>query len=98
MYDFNYSKPDSIPDAVKALEGDPEAKPLAGGQTFIPVLKQRLAKPTSIVDLSDACFFLGAGPERKLWVMVFLLALRDRAEMIRFGFAPIGVQRRRLRR
>jgi len=53
MYDFNYVKPDSIPDAVKALGADPEAKALAGGQTFIPVLKQRLAKPTTIIDLTN---------------------------------------------
>ena len=30
-----------------------EAKALAGGQTFIPVLKQRLNKPSAIVDLAD---------------------------------------------
>ncbi len=53
MYDFSYTKPGSIPDAVKALGADPEAKALAGGQTFIPVLKQRLARPTSVVDLSS---------------------------------------------
>ena len=52
MYDFTYSKPSSIPEAVKALGADPEAKALAGGQTFIPVLKQRLNKPTAVVDLS----------------------------------------------
>ena len=46
MYDFTYVKPGSIADAVKALGADPEAKALAGGQTFIPVLKQRLNKPT----------------------------------------------------
>ena len=53
MYDFTYSKPASVPDALKTLGADPEAKLLAGGQTYIPVLKQRLAKPTSIVDLSS---------------------------------------------
>ena len=53
MYDFTYTKPGSIPDALKALGADPEAKALAGGQTYIPVLKQRLAKPTAIVDLSS---------------------------------------------
>ena len=51
MYDFTYTKPTSIPDALKTLGADPESKPLAGGQTYIPVLKQRLAKPTAIVDL-----------------------------------------------
>ena len=53
MYDFNYTKPSSIPEAVKALGNDMEAKALAGGQTFIPVLKQRLNKPSVIVDLSE---------------------------------------------
>ena len=52
MYDFTYTKPGSVADAVKLLGGDIEAKALAGGQTFIPVLKQRLNKPSQIVDLS----------------------------------------------
>ena len=52
MYDFTYQKPASIADAVKVLGADDEAKALAGGQTFIPVLKQRLNKPSTIVDLS----------------------------------------------
>lgn len=51
MYDFTYHKPTQIDDAVKALGADPEAKALAGGMTYVPVLKQRLAKPTAIVDL-----------------------------------------------
>ena len=53
MYDFAYAKPTSLPDAVKLLgTGDMDAKALAGGQTFIPVLKQRLNKPSTVVDLS----------------------------------------------
>ena len=51
MYDFAYHKPRSVADAVKLL-GDSDAKALAGGQTFIPVLKQRLNKPSAVVDLS----------------------------------------------
>lgn len=51
MYDFAYHKPGSVADAVKLL-GDSEAKALAGGQTLIPVLKQRLNKPSAVVDLS----------------------------------------------
>ena len=52
MYDFAFQKPASVADAVKLLGNDMEAKALAGGQTFIPVLKQRLNKPTAIVDLN----------------------------------------------
>lgn len=52
MYDFAYQKPSSVADAVKLISGDPDARPLAGGQTLIPVLKQRLNKPSTLVDLS----------------------------------------------
>jgi carbon-monoxide dehydrogenase medium subunit len=52
MYDFAYQKPGSLADAVEALGADGDAKALAGGMTYIPVLKQRLAKPSTIVDLS----------------------------------------------
>ncbi|MDE8347989.1 MAG: xanthine dehydrogenase family protein subunit M [Acidocella sp.] len=52
MYDFTYAKPATIADAARALTGDAEAKALAGGMTFIPVLKQRLNKPSAIIDLS----------------------------------------------
>jgi carbon-monoxide dehydrogenase medium subunit len=52
MYDFTYSKPASLADAVAVLSADDEAKALAGGMTYIPVLKQRLAKPSQVVDLS----------------------------------------------
>ena len=52
MYDFAYEKPNALAAAVSALGADLEAKALAGGQTFIPVLKQRLNKPSKLVDLS----------------------------------------------
>ena len=52
MYDFAYEKPVALAAAVGALGADFEAKALAGGQTFIPVLKQRLNKPSKVVDLA----------------------------------------------
>jgi carbon-monoxide dehydrogenase medium subunit len=52
MYDFTYQKPTNLADAVKLLSADMDAKALAGGQTFIPVLKQRLNKPSTVVDLA----------------------------------------------
>ncbi|MDR3523194.1 MAG: xanthine dehydrogenase family protein subunit M [Acetobacteraceae bacterium] len=52
MYDFAYEKPTALAAAVASLAGDMDAKALAGGQTFIPVLKQRLNKPTTVVDLA----------------------------------------------
>ncbi len=52
MYEFSYAKPSSVAEAVQALASDPEAKALAGGMTFIPVLKQRLNRPSVVVDLN----------------------------------------------
>ena len=51
MYDFAFHTPSTVADAVKALGEDFESKALAGGQTFIPVLKARLNKPSQIIDL-----------------------------------------------
>jgi carbon-monoxide dehydrogenase medium subunit len=51
MYDFAYAKPASLAEAVTLL-ATPDAKALAGGQTFIPVLKQRLNRPPVVVDLA----------------------------------------------
>jgi carbon-monoxide dehydrogenase medium subunit len=49
MYQFEYQRPASVDEAAKLLGED--AEPLAGGQTLIPTLKQRLAMPSSVVDL-----------------------------------------------
>ncbi len=61
MYDFEYRRPASIAEAVQALGADSDAKALAGGQTFIPVLKQRLNRPSVVLDLAD----LGLGGVRR---------------------------------
>lgn len=52
MYDFVYQKPANVADAVAALAADADAKAMAGGMTLIPVLKQRLNKPSTVVDLA----------------------------------------------
>jgi len=51
MYAFDFERPATIADAVKAL-ADEDAQVLAGGQTLIPSLKQRLAMPSKLVSLS----------------------------------------------
>lgn len=49
---FDYVKPTSVADAIRALqEGGEDAKLLAGGQSLLPVLRLRLAAPSLIVDL-----------------------------------------------
>ena len=51
MYGFDYHHPASLSAAVDLLTRDADARPLAGGQTLIPTLKQRLAMPTALIDL-----------------------------------------------
>ena len=50
MYNFDFVRPASVADAVKAL-GDDEAQALGGGQTLIPTLRARLASPSRLVSL-----------------------------------------------
>jgi carbon-monoxide dehydrogenase medium subunit len=52
MYDFNYHRPVSIADAVKLLGAAGDGKFIAGGQTLLPTLKNRLASPSDLVDLT----------------------------------------------
>src|SRR5262245_45089156 len=51
MYDFHYHRPKTLAEAANLLKGKDEARPMSGGMTLIPTLKQRLAKPTDVVDL-----------------------------------------------
>lgn len=52
MYDFNYLRPGSVTDAVNAVKSADDGQFLAGGQTLLPTLKQRLANPSDLVDIS----------------------------------------------
>lgn len=51
MYDFEYLRPSSLADAAALLKAHDEARPLAGGMTLVPTLKQRLARPSHLIDL-----------------------------------------------
>lgn len=59
MHDFAYHKPSSVADAASALAGAEDATLMAGGMTLIPTLKQRLAQPSDIVDLSGVSDLTG---------------------------------------
>ena len=51
MHNFDFVKPSTIADAVKALSNE-GAQALSGGQTLTPTMKQRLAAPTVLVSLT----------------------------------------------
>jgi aerobic carbon-monoxide dehydrogenase medium subunit len=52
MYEFNYHRPTSLDEIANLLSANEEAKLVAGGMTLVPTLKQRLAKPSDLVDLA----------------------------------------------
>jgi carbon-monoxide dehydrogenase medium subunit len=49
---FEFHRPQSVAGAVALLRERPAAKPLAGGQSFLPVLKLDLAEPSDLVSLA----------------------------------------------
>ncbi|PLX38131.1 MAG: carbon monoxide dehydrogenase [Hyphomicrobiales bacterium] len=51
MYETTYHRAGSVADAAAKLAGAEEAKILAGGQTLIPTMKQRLAAPSDLIDI-----------------------------------------------
>jgi carbon-monoxide dehydrogenase medium subunit len=52
MYETTYHRPASIDEAAALFAKHPDAKYLAGGHTLIPVMKQRLAAPSDVIDLA----------------------------------------------
>ena len=52
MYALSYVRPASLAQALAFLDEHPDAKALSGGMTLVPTLKQRLAAPSYLVDLS----------------------------------------------
>ena len=52
MYEFKYHRPATVRQAANLLVKNEDAKVIAGGHTLVPVMKQRLASPPHLVDLS----------------------------------------------
>jgi carbon-monoxide dehydrogenase medium subunit len=66
--EFDYTAPESLEDALRALaEGGEDAKVLAGGHSLLPLMKLRLAAPTLLVDLRKIPGLRGAEREDGQW-------------------------------
>ena len=51
---FDYYKPETLAEALNLLAQFGEAaKPLAGGQSLVPMMNMRLARPAQLIDLND---------------------------------------------
>src|SRR3981189_1220925 len=51
MYETTYHRPSTVDEAAALFAKGTEAKYLAGGHTLIPVMKQRLAAPSDVIDI-----------------------------------------------
>ena len=63
MYEFNYHRPGTLEAAAAAFAAASDARVLAGGQTLIPTLKQRLASPSDVIDLGGIAGLQGVRRE-----------------------------------
>jgi carbon-monoxide dehydrogenase medium subunit len=52
MYEFKYHRPATVRQAANLLVRNEDARLIAGGHTLLPVMKQRLASPAHLIDLS----------------------------------------------
>src|SRR5207248_5123418 len=52
IYETTYHRASSVDEAAALFAKGTEAKYLAGGQTLLPVMKQRLASPSDVIDLA----------------------------------------------
>lgn len=98
---FEYVAPTTISEALSLLEsGGGETKLLAGGQSLVPLLNLRLARPTRLVDLnrvrdlselrlSDAGYLL-IGPMVRLRTIEGSTLIRDRWPLLAEAIPHVG--------
>ena len=59
---FEYVRVSSVDDACRALvaaDGAAEHKIIAGGQTLVPLMAMRLARPALLIDINDVAELTG---------------------------------------
>lgn len=56
---FEYFAPESVDEALRLLAADEQARPLAGGQSLVPMMNLRLARPSALVDLNQIAELAG---------------------------------------
>lgn len=81
---FGYSAPESIEDTLDLLaEHGPEAKILAGGQSLVPMLNFRLARPAHLIDINGVGSLAGVSANGTLRIgsMTRLTALGESGEV-----------------
>src|SRR5260370_2724564 len=63
MYQTTYVRAGILDEAANLLRDNPEAKLISGGQTLVPTLRQRLARPSHVVDIAHLAELRGISQE-----------------------------------
>ena len=61
--EFDYHRAGSVAEAIQLLGSHEDAKLLAGGQSLIPLMKLRLARPAVLVDIGRLADLKGISEE-----------------------------------
>jgi xanthine dehydrogenase YagS FAD-binding subunit len=71
MRAFDYARPASTAEAVRLMAGNPEAKFLAGGTNLVDLMRERIERPATLIDVTglsgdikvggDGSLLIGAG-------------------------------------
>lgn len=56
---FEYVRPASVAEGCEILRADEDARLIAGGQTLVPMMAMRLARPSRLVDISRLAELIG---------------------------------------
>ena len=49
---FDYIRPETLDAACACLASHPDARIIAGGQSLVPMLAMRLARPSTVIDIA----------------------------------------------
>src|SRR3954469_20759589 len=84
LREVGYARPSSLDEALGLLAGSAGARPLAGGQTLVNVMKARIASPEALVDLNGVATLkgieLGADGSLDVGAMTTVTELVESAE------------------
>src|SRR6266480_4408144 len=69
MKSFAFHSPGTVPEALALLTDVSDSMLLAGGMTLLPTIKQRLAAPSALVDLSKIPQLFGISVEGNVLVI-----------------------------
>jgi CO/xanthine dehydrogenase FAD-binding subunit len=81
---FNYSAPENVAEALGLLaEHGSEAKVLAGGQSLVPMLNFRLARPAHLIDINaiDSLSYVSANGSLRIGALTRLTTVQESDEV-----------------